>query len=206
MPREPYSKATDRFLPESGHGHLRGIVPLNEVDYLRAKRHFLIIVAICTTIAISCAPSDKKTPPTVQKIDHNKIIDMVHKGHHHVTLVNAWATWCEPCREEMPGLVRLRKEYGDKDVNIILVSTDDPATADTLVPRVLGKLGVDFPTYIDDDSTDESFITGMNPDWSGALPATFLYNNEGIMVKMLVGGTPYPTFEKEVLQVLASEH
>ena len=178
------------------------------VGFFRSLRNVAILLLILSRCipSLSFAQLKGDTLPPVQKIDHHKILDLVQQGHHKATLVNVWATWCEPCREEMPGIVRLRKDYRDQDVEVILVSADDVDKADTTVPRMLHKLGVDFPTYVDNDSTDEAFITGMNPDWSGALPATFFYDSEGKRVKMLVGGTSYSAFKKEISQILASEH
>ncbi|MCZ6670720.1 MAG: TlpA disulfide reductase family protein, partial [Acidobacteria bacterium] len=63
-----------------------------------------------------------------------------------VTLVNVWATWCKPCLEEMPDLLRLGKEYRDRGMKVILVSGD----FDTQMPAViefLERQGVDFPSY-----------------------------------------------------------
>src|SRR5215471_12770182 len=63
------------------------------------------------------------------------------------TLVNVWASWCVPCREEMPDLLRLRSAYAERGLRFILVSgdfsTDAPQAAD-----FLREQGVDFPSYI----------------------------------------------------------
>jgi thiol-disulfide isomerase/thioredoxin len=166
----------------------------------RKIRTGIAVVFMC--IPIACSRPEKNPLPAVEKIDHRNIIDMVQKDHHKATLVNVWATWCEPCRDEMPGLIRLRQKYSDSDLSVILVSADDIDKADSLVPRTLDTLGVDFQTYIDDDSTDEAFISGMNPAWSGALPASFLYDREGNLVDMMVGGKSYETFEKAILKIL----
>ncbi|HLX12315.1 MAG TPA: TlpA disulfide reductase family protein, partial [Bacteroidota bacterium] len=51
--------------------------------------------------------------PTVQKTNHQKLLELVRQNAGHVTLLNVWATWCDPCREEMPQLVKLRNAYAD---------------------------------------------------------------------------------------------
>lgn len=178
-----------------------GMMLKNFVRLFRGRCIVLLTIGWFSS-SVVIAQSGGDTLPAVQKIDHKKIIELVRQGRHKVTLVNIWATWCEPCRDEMPGLVRLRREYRDKDVDVILVSADDIEKADSTVPRMLHKLGVDFPTYIDNDSTDEAFITGMNPDWSGALPASFLYDRDGKFVEMMVGGKSYETFEKVIKKIL----
>lgn len=140
--------------------------------------------------------------PVVEKVDYRKILEMVGRNRGNVTLVNVWATWCDPCREEMPFLVKLRNNYRDRGLEVIIVSADDIDKADSLVPATLKKFGVDFQTYIDQDSTDEAFINGMDPQWSGALPTTFIYNKERHLVKTMLGGKSYEAFEKEVTKLL----
>ncbi len=164
----------------------------------------LVLLALNTSSAGNGSQTDSLPP--VQKIDHKGILDMVRTGDHRATLVNVWATWCIPCREEMPGIIRLRKQYREKGLNVILVSADDIGNADSTVPNVLRGFGVDFQTYIDNDSTDEEFIGGMNPDWSGALPTSFIYDKGGKLVNMMVGGKSYAAFEKEIRKLFIREH
>jgi len=140
--------------------------------------------------------------PVIQKVDHRKVLEMVSQNHGNVTLVNVWATWCDPCREEMPNIVKLRNNYRDRGLEVIVVSADDIEKVDSLVPATLKKLGVDFQTYIDQDSTDDAFISGMDPQWSGALPTSFLYDRDGKLVKTMLGGKSYQVFEKEVTKLL----
>ncbi len=102
----------------------------------------------------------------------------------------------------MPGLIRLRSAYSAKGFRLILVSADGDGTPDTAVQSSLARFGVDFLSYIDADSSDEQFINGMNPDWSGALPTSFLYDSTGKLVDMLVGGKSYETFEKAIRPLL----
>ncbi len=117
-------------------------------------------------------------------------------------LVNAWATWCKPCKEEIPDLLRLKAKYAERGFELVFISADDPDELDTSVRPTLQKLGVDFLTYINRDSSDEAFINGLNPKWNGALPASFLYDRKGNLSEMLVGGKKYKQFEEAVLKLL----
>jgi hypothetical protein len=71
----------------------------------------------------------------------------------------------------------------------------------------LKKLGVDFPTYIMNDSTQEAFMYAMNPVWKGAfaLPTSYLYDAKGKLVDMLVGGKTYKRFVKAVVPLLKKQ-
>ena len=135
-------------------------------------------------------------PP--QPVNHQQVLEMVQKNAGNVTLVNIWASWCDPCREEMPGLVKLRNKYKDKGLQLILVSADEYDQADSLVPPVLKKLGVNFQTYVEHDSSDDAFISGLDSSWNGTLPTTFIYDKQGKLSQTLTGGKKYETFEKAV--------
>ena len=144
----------------------------------------------------------QKEIPAVQKINYEKILERVQQNHGKVTLVNAWATWCVPCKEEMPNIVKLQKNYSGKGLDVILVSLDDIDQKDSTVTTALKQAGVDFQTFVNSDSTDEAFINGMNPNWSGALPTTFLYDKESKLVETLVGERKYEQFEDAVAALM----
>ena len=128
---------------------------------------------------------------------------MIQQNKGGVTLVNVWATWCDPCKKEIPSLVKLRHEFDSTGFKLILVSADDIELAETNVPRTLRKLSVNFQTYIKQDTTDEAFMMGMNPDWSGALPTSFLYDKEGKLADMMVGERSYVKFKVAVKKLMS---
>ena len=92
-------------------------------------------------------------------------------------LVNVWASWCDPCRAEMPGLLKFFREHNGEGLRLVLVSVDDAANRDKVV-GFLAAQGVDFVTWmrLGDDMT---FINALDPKWSGALPASFLFDGRG---------------------------
>lgn len=114
-----------------------------------------------------------------------------------VRLVNVWATWCRPCMDEIPALVRIREEFAPSGVELTMVSTDDPDDLDSLVVPTLRRLGVEFETYILDDDADR-FIRVMHPDWSGALPASFIYDRDGSLAGWFYGERSYESFAEEL--------
>jgi thiol-disulfide isomerase/thioredoxin len=61
-----------------------------------------------------------------------------------VLIVNFWATWCVPCREEMPEFVKLQKEFGDRGVQFVGIAVDDPAK----VRQFAAELGLNYPALI----------------------------------------------------------
>ena len=125
---------------------------------------------------------------------------LVGEARGRVVLVNVWATWCDPCREEFPALVRLHRELPAEDFRLVLVSADF-ASQRPQVERFLAGQGVDFPTYFKGQG-DDDFIARMSPAWSGALPATWLYRRDGSVAEFWEGGASYETFSGKVRTLL----
>ena len=163
---------------------------------MRFERHSIVLVGVFLLAGcggLTVAPS--VTPATSQEV-----LAAVKACGAKVVLVNLWASWCGPCREEFPDLVRVQRAYEDKGLKVILVSWDDtPAVA----ARFLAKQGVTAPSLIKSDTeNDQKFLTGIEPQLTGALPATLIYDGSGKLRSWWEGRTSYAEFEKKVLEVL----
>ncbi|MCS7082885.1 MAG: TlpA family protein disulfide reductase [Bacteroidetes bacterium] len=131
------------------------------------------------------------------------ILAEVRKPEAAVTLVNLWATWCQPCVEEFPDLVRLARAYRERGLRVMFVSVDFDSELEA-VRRFLAEQGVDFPTYIKAQDDDNAFINALNPDWSGAIPATLVFDRQGRLRHFHEGKADYATFERMVQEVLSN--
>ncbi|MBS0654557.1 MAG: TlpA family protein disulfide reductase [Verrucomicrobia bacterium] len=134
-------------------------------------------------------------PVTADKL-HQQVVAPGAK----VVLVNMWATWCLPCRKEMPDIVKLAHSYQDKGLRVLLVSNDDASQLDA-VKKFLTECGADFPTYIKAEK-DDAFINQVDPKWSGALPATFIYDSSGRLIDYWEGAKSYEDFETKITPFL----
>ena len=104
-------------------------------------------------------------------------------GRERPLLVNFWATWCVPCREEFPDLVKLRAEYPAERLGFALISLDDPSDIAGAVPEFLASArAAAFPSYLLNADDSDAAINLVDPTWSGELPATFLYDRSGALV------------------------
>ncbi len=104
-------------------------------------------------------------------------------GRERPLLVNFWATWCVPCREEFPDLVEIRGQYDPNTLDFILVSLDDPSDIGKAVPEFLTEArATEFPSYLLNPDDSDAAINLVDPTWSGELPATFLYDRSGALV------------------------
>jgi thiol-disulfide isomerase/thioredoxin len=117
-----------------------------------------------------------------------------------VVLLNMWATWCGPCREEFPDLVKLAKDYRDRGLRVVFVSWDDD---EAMARQFLAEQGVDFPSYIKVSSeSDPNFINAIEPRWTGAFPATMIFDARGKVQNFWEGKASYAQLEQRVLEVL----
>jgi thiol-disulfide isomerase/thioredoxin len=116
-------------------------------------------------------------------------------------LVNIWATWCAPCREEFPDLLHVARELKGKGLRTVLVSADFQGE-EAGARDFLSEQGVDFGTFIR-TGKDEDFVNGMHGEWSGALPATFVYDGSGRLVRFWEGKASYPVLKKRVQEAIA---
>lgn len=117
-----------------------------------------------------------------------------------VVLVNVWATWCIPCREEFPDLLRLQGEFAGKGLRLILVSADFASQRDE-VEAFLRREGVAFPSFAKAQG-DQDFIEGLDGRWSGALPASILFDRHGRRVAFWEGGSSYAELLAKVRPLL----
>jgi thiol-disulfide isomerase/thioredoxin len=120
-------------------------------------------------------------PDAVHQIDLDglkKLLQSNPKGARPL-LVNFWATWCDPCREEFPDLVKIDGDYRGKGLNFVAISLDDLEEIKTGVPKFLQQVKATMPVYLLDVKDPEPAIHVVDPTWDGELPATFLYDKDG---------------------------
>jgi thiol-disulfide isomerase/thioredoxin len=151
--------------------------------------------------ASGAPPQEDANRIEVRPITAEGILQEVRAGGAPVTLVNLWATWCQPCVEEFPDLVRLQRAYRDRGLRVLFVSVDFDSELGT-VRRFLAEQGVDFPTYIKAQDDDNAFINTLNPNWSGAIPATLIFDQAGRLRHFHEGKADYATFEQMIQSVL----
>ena len=118
-----------------------------------------------------------------------------------VVLVDFWATWCAPCREEMPRIAALGRKYRAKGFRLVTVSCDEPedqGKAETF----LGQFGDTQAAYLKRVADDEKFINSVDSKWSGALPALFLYDRNGRLSRSFVGESDSAAIEQAIRKLL----
>jgi peroxiredoxin len=113
-----------------------------------------------------------------------------------VVVLNFWATWCGPCRAEIPDLITLQSKYGPQGVVVVGLSLD--AEGAGIVKPFIQEHRVDYPMLIADAATARQFggIIGI--------PTTFVLDRQGRIVKKFVGRMELKAFEEAVQPLLAT--
>jgi thiol-disulfide isomerase/thioredoxin len=111
-----------------------------------------------------------------------------------VVLLNFWATWCGPCKAEIPGFVELQEKYKDK-LTIIGYSVDDTAE---LAKKYADEYKMNYPILLGEGREDVQDAYG--PIWG--IPASFIISREGKVCKKHLGIAPKAVFEREIKALL----
>jgi thiol-disulfide isomerase/thioredoxin len=122
-----------------------------------------------------------------------------HKGK--VVLYDFWATWCAPCRAEMPQLAGLADKFRARGFEVVTISADDREHK-AAAEKFIQMFRVEGPAYIKQADDDDRFMNAIDPKWNGALPALFLYDKSGHKVRSFIGETEMPVLERAIRKLL----
>jgi thiol-disulfide isomerase/thioredoxin len=119
-----------------------------------------------------------------------------------VVVIDFWATYCKPCRAEMPQLVKLEAKLHAKGMRVVTVSADEPE-AMAAAKKFLAEAGAAaLPAYVKRPKDDDKFIDAIDPKWQGALPALFIYDRGGKKVRSFIGETAIADIEAALQKLL----
>lgn len=137
-----------------------------------------------------------KAQTPVQPADEKQISKIISEREGKLLLLNLWATWCAPCREEFPDLQKLHENYSGKGLEVVGLSVDYPDETDTRIVPFLTKAGSTFAVFVQNVNNDEKLINMIDPGWNGAVPLSVIYNPEGKKLEVIEGKKSYSEFEK----------
>ncbi|MGD1211105.1 MAG: TlpA disulfide reductase family protein [Candidatus Acidiferrales bacterium] len=150
------------------------------------------------------AASNEQTAGDPVVIDLNGYKDMVARYQGKPLLVNFWATWCGPCRNEYPIIISLAKEYAPQGLQVVGVSLDEDSDMG-LVRRFLDQAHPGFPNYRQKPGIDvDAFYSGVNPDWKGTMPQTDFYGRDGHLARYFVGERNRDAFVQAIRLIMVS--
>ena len=129
---------------------------------------------------------------TLMDLDGQPVSSSQFKGK--VVVIDFWATWCAPCREEIPGYIALQKKYGKDGLVIVGISLDRGGPAKVI--DFAKRFGINYPVVMGDNEQLDGF-----GDIS-AIPTTFLIDRDGNIRDRKVGAMETAEYEKRILAVL----
>jgi len=146
--------------------------------FSRAVQGFILGLLLLSASAYAQSPAEVTSGAlTIKKITEVQLLEII-TPQNRPKLVNFWATWCDPCRDEFPELVTLAAEFDGK-VDVITISLDDPVEIDRDVLRFLLDVKAAMPSYLLWTSDEGAVMRKISENWSGALPFTVIYDAEG---------------------------
>ncbi len=111
-------------------------------------------------------------------------------------LLNFWATWCQPCKIEMPWFVELQKQYGPQGLQVVGIAVDEDASEEDL-SKFAKNLGVNYPILVGKEAVESDF-GGVQ-----FLPATLYIDRDGKIVDKVFGLTDRSDIEDNIKKALA---
>ena len=145
------------------------------------------------TAACMANPKAANFDFTMKDVDGNQVSLSAYKGK--VVLLNFWATWCGPCKAEIPGFVRLQEKYRDKGLVIVGYSVDDTAEK---AKAYAAQYKMNYPILLGEGR--EEVQDAYGPIWG--IPASFIISKDGKVCRKHMGIAPEAVFEKEVAALL----
>lgn len=117
-----------------------------------------------------------KDKQNIHVLNFNEFEPYLNFSNDTVYVINFWATWCIPCRKELPEFEKIHKENQSKKIKVLLVSLDSPSRIDNSLLPFLHKNGITAEVLLLHDPDSNAWIDKVDPSWSGSLPATVIYN------------------------------
>jgi thiol-disulfide isomerase/thioredoxin len=147
------------------------------------------VISLCLLLAGSLQSQ------IIPEIDRDGIAEIIQKQNDTTYVINFWATWCSPCVKEIGYFEELHRDYASEKLQVILVSLDFPNQKERRVVPFLQEKDISAPVRLVTDLDYNSWISMVDPSWSGAIPATLIYNSEERLF-----------LEKELTQSELNEH
>jgi thiol-disulfide isomerase/thioredoxin len=112
---------------------------------------------------------------TVPSLSYAELKPLLNQSDDKIYIVNFWATWCAPCVKELPYFEALNKR---KDIEVLLVSLDFPKHKQSRLLPFITKNKLQSRVVLLDEADENYWINDINANWSGAIPATLIYNSQ----------------------------
>ena len=124
----------------------------------------------------SAAAQKNSSSTKIPIYDFDSLEPLLYTKTNTTHIINFWAMWCAPCVKELPVFEQYQKDH--PEVEVLLVSLDFPEDIETKLKPFLKKKGIATRVVLLDDPDANSWIDKIDPNWSGAIPFTIIFNNK----------------------------
>lgn len=152
--------------------------------------------AVSAATSVASAATSAAPGATLPTISATSLRAGIRASGAKAAIVNAWASWCGPCREEVPMLQSMARNLKAQGVDVILVSLDEPEDSSKAL-AFLKSFEITLPVYLAERPLGP-FKQGIHPRWPGMIPATFLFDATG-KARYFWGG---PVEENEIVPIV----
>ena len=143
---------------------------------------------------------EESTEIKIEEINFDGLDLLLNKNDDKTYVINFWATWCKPCVEELPAFQKLYETYKANNVEVILVSLDFKNQVEARLIPFIKKHKLQPKVVLMVDPDQNTWIPEVSPDWSGAIPATIIYNKNNR--KFYEQSFTYEALEKELTNII----
>jgi thiol-disulfide isomerase/thioredoxin len=132
----------------------------------------------------------------LSSFSYNELKPLLNKIDNKTYVINFWATWCAPCVKELPAFEKLKEQYAEMNVEVLLVSLDFTKQKEKKLIPFINRRKIQSKVVLLDDVNEDYWIKEINDQWSGAIPATLIYNANSR--KFYEQSFDYTTLENEL--------
>jgi len=177
---------------------------MKKIRFFASLRIFLVLFGLSFLLFNSCERNKQQVEATKQLNAPDFSLPLVNasgvatlsENIGKVIILDFWATWCPPCRMEIPGFIELYNKYKDSGLIVIGISVDD--SVDT-VNKFIIETNINYPVVMGNSKVVQDYggITGI--------PTTFIIDRKGNIVQRFIGYRPKDVFENEIKKLLSEE-
>ncbi|OLS36029.1 thioredoxin [Alkalihalophilus pseudofirmus] len=171
---------------------------------MKRKRTFLVLAIACILAVVTVVTMDRQEVGNeVGMVAEDFALPTYQGGQEsfnqyegQVVILNMWASWCEPCRDEMPDFMELQQDYHQEGLDIVTVNMQTYERTLNDAPEFIEEMNLTLPVFFDED--------GVVSDRYGirVLPTTFVIDREGVIAHVIPGEVNYERLEELIKPLL----
>lgn len=159
-----------------------------------------VLQAVC--VGLLCLNSAAGASEQLTRLDAEGLRSELEALNGRVVLVNFWATWCRPCLNEIPTLMKLQSDFGEQGFTLLAVSLDDAERDDETIKNFMDQWFRGFSTFLNTERYMDRMVSVIDPAWNEILPTTYLVSRDGSVAERIQGALTEEQFAAKIRLLL----